>query len=146
MLAGDSDRCPYGVALEGRLGRAYNEEAFRYFLEIERKRAPRLGRPCLLLLAGLKNQAKPNMRIDPVTAARLFSGLWQCLRETDVIGWYREDRVAGALLTQLADGPLPEVSRLIRQRVSEALCQGLRSDVAGRLRVHVYELRPKLKA
>jgi hypothetical protein len=145
-MRGDSDRCAYGVAIESRLGRAYNEEAFRYFLEIERKRTPRLGRPCLLLLAGLKNQAKPNMRIEPAIAARLFSGLWQCLRETDVIGWYREDRVAGALLTQLADGPLTDVSRLIRQRVSEALCHGLRPGVARRLNVHVYELRPKLKA
>ena len=145
-MRGDPDRCAYGVAIEGRLGRAYNEEAFRYFLEIERKRAPRLGRPCLLLLAGLKNQATPNVRMDRAIAARLFSGLWQSLRETDVIGWYREDRVAGALLTQLPDGPLPEVSRLIRQRVSETLYQGFRPNVARRLRVHVYELRPKLKA
>jgi hypothetical protein len=144
MLA-DSDRCPYGVALEGRLGRAYNEEAFRYFLEIERKRAPRVGRPCLLLLVGLKNEPKPSMRIDPVMAARLFSGLWECLRETDVIGWYREDRVAGALLTQLADGPLPEVSQVIRERVTAVLGEGLRPDVARRLEVHVYELRPKPK-
>src|SRR4029077_9558004 len=97
------DRRPYGVALEGRLGQAYNEEAFRYFLEIERKRAARARRPVLLLLLDLKEQ--PAAHMDPILAGKLFSGLWICLRETDVIGWYREDRVAGAVLTQLEEGP-----------------------------------------
>src|SRR5712691_4298803 len=137
-----SDRSSCGVALEGRLGQAYNEEAFRYFLEIERKRAARLGRPCLLLLVGLKGQAKPGVRIAPVTAAKLFSSLWLSLRETDVIGWYREDRVAAAVLNQLEDGPQSDVSDLIRQRVTGALCKSLSSDIARRLRVRVFQLRP----
>src|SRR5205823_7859534 len=104
-----------GVALEGRLGHAYNEAGFRYFLEIERKRAARLGRPCVLLLVGLKGQPAPSARIDPMLATKLFSSLWLCLRETDVIGWYREDRVAGALLTQLADSSQTDA---IRERVT----------------------------
>ena len=127
-----------GVALEGRLDHAYNEEGFRYFLEIERKRATRLGRPCVLLLVGLKGHAKPPARIDPVLAAKLFSSLWLCLRETDVIGWYREDRVAGALLTQLADIPQTDT---IRERVTGALWHDLRPAISRRLLVHVYQLR-----
>ena len=132
-----------GVALEGRLGQAYNEEAFRYFLEIERKRAARLGRPRLLLLVGLTGRSKPDARISPVLAAKLFSNLWLCLRETDVIGWYREDRVAGAVLTQLADGP-PQPEG-IRERVTRALCEGLRADLARGFQVHVYQLKPKVR-
>jgi hypothetical protein len=143
-MAEATDRPSCGVALEGRLGRAYNEEAFRYFLEIERKRAVRLGRPCLLLLVGLKGHARPNARISPVLAVKLFSSLWLCLRETDVIGWYREDRVAGAVLTQLAVGP-PQLD-VIRQRVTEALSEGFRSDSARRLQVHVYHLKPTRKS
>src|SRR2546427_11929887 len=99
----ESDRCLSGVALEGRLGHAYNEEAFRYFLAIERKRSERSNRPFLLLLVDLKKQQGMTARIDADVAARLFSGLWLCLRETDCVGWFREGRVAGALLTQLAD-------------------------------------------
>jgi hypothetical protein len=137
------DRSSYGVALEGRLGRAYNEEAFRYFLEIERKRAVRLGRPCLLLLVSLKGQPKPDARISPVLAAKLFSSLWVCLRETDVIGWYREDRVAGAVLTQLEAGP-PQLDG-IRQRVTADLRERFRSDPALRFQVHVYHLKPTSK-
>src|SRR2546422_1060554 len=40
----------------GRLGQAYNEQAFRYFLAIERKRSERSGHPFLLLLVDLKEQ------------------------------------------------------------------------------------------
>jgi hypothetical protein len=129
-----------GVALEGRLGHAYNEEGFRYFLEIERKRAARLGRPCVLLLMGLNGQLKHSAEIDPMLAAKLFSSLWLCLRETDVIGWYREARVAGALLTQLADSPETEA---IRDRVAGTLCHDLRPSISRRLLVRVYQLRPR---
>jgi hypothetical protein len=83
--------------------------------------------------------------MDPALASKLFSGLWRCLRETDVVGWYREARVTGAILTQVEDGLRPEATREIRQRVNGALCEGLSSDVARRLRVRVYQLRPGLK-
>jgi len=144
-MYGTVDRQSYGFALEGRLGMAYNEQAFRYFLEIERKRAARAQRPVVLLLIDTKDSPPSGGHVDPVLAARLFSGLWRCLRETDVVGWYREDRVAGAVLTQLDDALGPDVSRLIRQRVNGTLCDGLSPDVARRLRVRVYQLRRGLK-
>jgi hypothetical protein len=71
-------------------------------------------------------------------AAQVFAGLWRCLRDTDFIGWYREERVAGAMLTELGDAPLREVPRLVSQRVREVLRESLPSDVARRLQVHVY--------
>jgi len=144
-MYGVADRRSYAVSLEGRLGQAYNEDAFRYFLEIERKRAARAHRPVLLLLLDLRDQPATGPRIDPTLATRLFSSLWRCLRETDVVGWYREERVAGAVLTQVDDGPRSEVTRVTRERVRTALCQDLSADVARRLRVRVYQLRAELK-
>jgi hypothetical protein len=128
-----------GVALEGRLGQAYNEEAFRYFLAIERKRSERSGRPFLLLLVDLKEQLGVSVRVDPMVAPKLFSALWLCLRETDCIGWYREQRVAGAVLTELADRRPTEVCRLVGQRVSRVLREGLPSNVACRLQARFYQ-------
>ena len=69
----ESVRCSCGVALESRLGQAYNEEAFRYFLAIERKRAERSRRSILLLLIDMKKQPGMSGRIPPVVAARIFS-------------------------------------------------------------------------
>ena len=136
---GESDRCACGVALEGRWGQAYNEEAFRYFLAIERKRSERSGRPFLLLLVHLKEQPGVGARINPTVALKLFSGLWFHLRDSDFVGWYREQRVAGALLTELGYGPRTDVSRLIGQRVTEVLCERLPADIARRLQVGVYQ-------
>src|SRR5207249_3846912 len=110
--------------LEGRLGQAYNEQAFRSFLAIERKRSERSGCPFLLLLVALKEQSGVTVRIDPMVAPKLFSALWLCLRETDCIGWYREERVAGAVLTERGDRHPTEVCRLIGQRVSGVLSEG----------------------
>jgi hypothetical protein len=148
-MYGVADRRSYGVSLEGRLGQAYNEDAFRYFLEIERKRAARAHRPVLLLLLDLRDQPSTGRRIDAMLAARLFSGLWNCLRETDVVGWYREDRMLGAVLTQVEDedqdGPRSEVTQVTRERVITALRQDLSDDIVRRLRIRVYHLHAELK-
>ncbi|HSS40404.1 MAG TPA: hypothetical protein VLT58_16675, partial [Polyangia bacterium] len=73
---GVADRRACGVALAGRFGQAYNEEAFRYLLQIERKRAARAQRPVLLLLLDLRAPLA-RMRITPALAARLFDCLWR---------------------------------------------------------------------
>ena len=136
------DGSPSGVALEGRLGQGYEEKAFRYFLEIERKRSARSGRPFLLLLVELKKPPKDSLGMDPALATTLLTGLTLSLRETDVIGWYPECRVLGAVLPQAASGPRAEGSRLVRQRIVKTLREGLSPDVARRFQVHVYQLRP----
>src|SRR2546428_9238677 len=74
-----------------------------------------------------------------MVANNLFSNLRLCLRETDFVGWYREERVAGAVLIELGDRRPTEVSRLVGQRVSGVLCESIPSNVARRLQVHVYQ-------
>jgi hypothetical protein len=125
--------------MEGRLGQAYNEQAFQFFLAIERKRSERSGCPFLLLLVDLKEESGGSVRIDHMVAPKLFSALWLCLRETDCIGWYIEERVAGAVLTELGDRHPTEVCRLVGQRVSGVLCEGLPSNIAHRLQVRAYQ-------
>jgi hypothetical protein len=144
-MYGVADRRSHGVVLEERLGQAHDEQAFRYFLEIECGRAARAHRPVLLLLLDAREPPAIGADLDPVLAAKLFSGLWRCLRETDIVGWHREGRIPGAILTQVEDGLRPEATREIRQRVKRALCEVLSADVARRLRVRVHQLRPGLK-
>jgi len=141
----ESVRCSCGVALESRLGHAYNEEAFRHFLAVERKRGGRSRRSCLLLLISMKKQPGMSGRIPPVVAARIFSGLWQGVREVDVVGWFRENRVAGAVLTQGADPPAPDVPRRIGHRITEILNERVPAPAARRLHVRVLQLRPAQK-
>jgi len=137
-----SGRCSCDVALETRLGRAYNEEAFRYFLAIERQRSESSGRPFLLVLVNVRKQ-RGMSSISPGMAAGIFSGLWLSVREADFVGWFRDGRIAAAVLTQGAELPSPGVSRLIGGRIVETLHTRLPGDAARDVRVRVLQLPPR---
>ena len=130
------------MALECIPGREYDEDAFLYFLEMERARAGRARRRLRLLFATLEPMPGNPVPIPPASAMRLFEGLRRSLRETDVTGWYRQGRVAGALLAADAGTPGPSASGGIEQRVGEGLRKRLPSKVARNLRVRVVQLHP----
>jgi hypothetical protein len=131
-----------GLVPDGRSGHVYNEEAFRYFLECERRRSELSMRPFLLLVIDLKRQAgkDKDMRVDSATAQKLFAALALCVRETDFIGWYHEGRVAGAVLTQHADVVVADLPDAVSQRLTKALSDSLPSHVARRLQVRIFQL------
>src|SRR5262245_60048958 len=102
--------------------RVYNEAAFRHFLEIERRRAERLMRPLLILLITIRYRDGSRAKLNDETAVSLFRGLGASIREADFVGWYREGRVAGAVLSRamnasgaipwrIAEGLLPELKK-----------------------------------
>jgi hypothetical protein len=126
-----SDDCPH---------EAYSEEAFRYFLGLERKRAERSGRPLLLLLVNVSS-GNAGSAITPIVAAKIFGGLSLCIRDVDFVGWYRHGRVAGAVLTQGTDSPALRASEQIGQRVAELLGKQLPASIAARLQVRVLQPR-----
>jgi hypothetical protein len=138
------DHCPYGLAFETRFAQAYNEEAFLYFLEIERRRAEQSGLPFLLLLIDFKKHPGMNPRMNGA-AEKLFSTLSSCVRETDFIGWYHEGTVAGAVLTQHSDAPIRELPDVVSQRITAALRGALPREMAERLRVTVHQLPMTVK-
>jgi hypothetical protein len=135
----------FAFAREGRAGEVYNEEAFRHFLGIERARAERSQRPLLLLLVDLHKCPKAGFEVLPEQSSALFLGLGECLRDVDFLGWYRERRMLGAVLTQGLGAPCADHSRITR-RVQEVLRSHLSDGVAERLRVRVVQLGPKAKA
>ena len=124
------------------MSQTYNEEAFRYFLALERKRSEQSHRSFLLLLVNVKKQPGMSNRIPPAIAASLFSGLGLSVREVDFIGWFREERVAGAVLTQGAHSPENDASAGIGQRIIETLSESVPPEIARRLHVRVLQLRP----
>ena len=140
----ESDQCSCALAVDTWRGHAYNEEAFQYLLGVHRKRSQRSNRSFLLLLVDLQQQPGFGLRIDPAMARKVFSGLWRALREADVIGWYREDQIAGAVLTDLGSGEPLEVSRQIVQRVDAGLAEVLPPSVARRLQIRICQIQPKL--
>ena len=131
-----SDQCSCGLA--GHDG-AYNEEAFHFLLGVERKRFDHSNRPFVLMLVELEERSGQTAHIEAAIGARVFAGLTRSLRETDVIGWYREGFIAGAVLTHLGDASLADVSRQMAERVTRMLGDDLPEKIARRLKVRLYQ-------
>jgi hypothetical protein len=125
--------------VSGVAGRAYNEAAFRHFLEIERRRAARSGHLLLLVLVGVRDRAGRSVRLRPVVAANAFSALGSSVREVDFVGWFKDGRIAAAVLVQRAT-PAADVRQHIVGRIMKTLD---RNHVAidGVARVRVVPLR-----
>jgi hypothetical protein len=137
----------FAFAREGRAGEVYNEEAFRHFLAIERARAERSQRPLLLLLVGLHRCPQVGFEVSPEQSSALFSGLGECLRDVDFLGWYRERRMLGAVLTQGLGTPCEdETHSRIAKRVQDVLRSHLSDHLAERLRVRVVQLGANVNA
>jgi len=130
----------FGFALNGRAGDVYNEEAFRHFLAVERSRAERSERSFLLLLVSLRKCPDHGVAVPRALSSALFAGLSLCVREVDFIGWYRDERVAGAVLAQGLDVPGSDAPARIVERVTAILGRRLPSTIAERLRVRVVQL------
>jgi hypothetical protein len=137
MTERPSNADAWGMAWEGRAGHAYDQSAFRYLLARERQRSVQLAVPLLLLLVELRpSRTPPRFRVH--ATARIFSALAQCARETDIMGWYQRDRVAGIVFTDVGARSLAEASSLFRARVVAALDRELPGTLAARVHVRIH--------
>jgi hypothetical protein len=123
-------------------GQAYNEAAFKYFLEVDRRRIRRSDRSILLVLVSVRERSGRNALLTEELATQLFAGLAASVREVDFVGWYRHDRVLGAVMPQAASAPA-DLRNLISRRVLQSLERHVARDHAGSLRVRVAVLGGK---
>jgi len=140
--AADTVACACGLASETIQAHVYNEEAFQYFLSIERLRIEAAGQHVLLALVDLKRASDPVERADGDLVQKLFHALRASLRETDIVGWYREKDVVGAVLPQFGGSRVSASTRRVGQRLCQGLAERLPATLARRLEVHVYQVPP----
>ena len=130
-------------SLDGRSGAAYGEETFLHLLAIERARADRASQRLHLLLATIEPGGGKPISIPQASARRLFEALSLLLRETDIMGWYEQARVVGAVLSAPADSPGFEDPSLIEQRIEDGLRKKLPASLARDLRVRITQHGPR---
>jgi len=96
-----------------------NEAAFRRMIAVERKRTERSGDPFLLMLleAGEHQTSSRNER----ALDRILSALPLSIRETDVIGWYKDQTAIGVIFTGLERNEKNSVLSVILEKVSLTL-------------------------
>jgi len=95
-------------------------------IAIERKRTERSKQPFLLMLLETgrhQGSAKNGRSLDNMVSALLSS-----IRETDVIGWYKDRTIVGVMYTGLVVNNKNSVLSMILSRVSATLGDKLTSD------------------
>jgi lipopolysaccharide/colanic/teichoic acid biosynthesis glycosyltransferase len=100
-----------------------DESAFRQMIAVERKRTERSKAPFLLMLleADGEEGAKDVKTLDSVTRALLSSS-----RDTDLVGWYKDRAILGAIFTGLVvndrrlilDAFLTKINNTLREELT----------------------------
>ena len=122
----------YAASRRRTVADVYSEAVFRYFLNIERRRAEHAGRSVVLVLVSLRNPPGSSQPLGHRAATSIFSALASSVREVDFVGWFRDGYVAAAALAQ--QGP-PQPS-IIGTRINDAMRRELGGEAATvRLRV-----------
>jgi hypothetical protein len=128
-----------GFSVRGLPGLICDEPAFHYLLAIERRRSDVTQRPFFLMLIECDAEAGGGAGGCRARPAELLPIVCNAVRETDFVGWYRQNDIVGAALTQ--DGPGPtHAGSIVRDRMVKALHNGLSFDLASQVRLRVYEL------
>src|SRR5215469_18757684 len=78
------------------------EAAFVDALLRERRRSERSGKPFVLMLARPKGVRNGTIR-------RLLTAISGSIRQTDTIGWYRQEEILGVIFTELGDAEKSDV-------------------------------------
>jgi hypothetical protein len=134
----------YSEFASGAAGQAYNQAAFRHFLAIERRRAERSRRPLLLVLVAFRRNHR-DIRLNSATAAAIFRGLGETVREVDFAGWFREGLIAGAVLSHGGSAAEPATDH-VEKRVMGALHTHVPAGHLHNLRVRVVRFDPRTVA
>jgi lipopolysaccharide/colanic/teichoic acid biosynthesis glycosyltransferase len=109
------------------------EAYFHRMLCLERKRAERSGNPFLLMLLDLGNNlaAEKNGRI----LQDLISAMALSTRDTDVIGWHRNQQVMGVMFTEIVADAQKSIMATILMRVTTALREYLTLEQFSQIRI-----------
>jgi hypothetical protein len=116
---------------------AYNQEVFRYFLASESKRSERSGRFCQIILVYGTDAQGRIVQMNSHVAKTVIAASSRSLRETDYIGWYRDGRIIGAVLTVLVQESMARVSTHLQSRLVETLRAELGIEEISRLQIRV---------
>jgi hypothetical protein len=116
---------------------AYDQETFRYLLESESKRSERSGHFCKILLVYWTDAQGRIVQMDSHVGKTVMAALSRSLRETDYIGWYRDGRIVGAVLTVPVQESMAQVSSRLQERLAEVLQSELSIEENRRLQTRV---------
>lgn len=116
----------------------HGESPFRFLLANEVKRSERSGHSFYVLLTYFAEADGRPAQIDGQEMNPLVPILSSMLRDTDYLGWYRENRVLGGVLTALREKGDEKVAARIEQRIWWKIGKEFQVQDFARLRVRLF--------
>ena len=117
---------PILESLKGDQREALSENSFKRMIAVERKRTERSKEPFLLMLVEMSEYPASNDTRNAMD--RVLTVFRSCSRETDVIGWYKEDAIVGVMFTGLVIQDRSLILNTILRRISTLLRHELTFD------------------
>src|ERR1039458_10266659 len=109
-----------------------DETTFQRMIAIERKRTERSKAPfVLMLLEAVSDRGQKN---SSVTLRRIATALIASSRDTDLVGWYKDDAIVGTIFTGLIVNDKRAVLDTFLTKVSATLQEELTAEIG---RAHV---------
>ena len=112
-----------------------NEDGFKRVIAIERKRTERSRSPFVLVLVEVADLGfmGTTRALEAIVSALLASS-----RDTDLVGWYKDGLMVGALYTGLVGSDRVAVINTILSRVNSSLRDGLTFEQFSRVRISLH--------
>ncbi len=110
-----------------------DEATFRRMIAIERKRTERSKAPFVLMLLEAAGDRGPKK--SATTLKRVAAALLSASRDTDLVGWYKDDAIIGTMFTGLIVNDKRAVLDTFLAKVSAALQEELTADEFNRVRI-----------
>ena len=104
---------------------------FQRAIVLERRRSERSQRAFLLMLIDSGNCSSSKERAKLIS--EILSPLSLATRETDVLGWYKEDVVVGAIFTEISIEDKASIGEVMLARTTEVLRNRLRAEQFGQI-------------
>ncbi len=110
----------------------YRSPSFHHMLRMERKRTGRSQKPFLLMLLDLSGLHAGQLNSN--ACEKIESILASCLRETDIRGWYEDNRIIGVILTEMVSVDESAVKRIL-QGLQSVIGKTLGAEETKRIKV-----------
>lgn len=117
-----------------------SEQQFRRMLSAERRRTDRSGNSFLLLMLNFGN-AKDAAN-DANELRRIAAALCRGLRETDIIGWYKQDHTVATIFTEIPNASLGLVHSISLRRIRKVVEKRISPEVLQRLNISFHGYSP----
>jgi hypothetical protein len=118
---------------------AVQEAFFVQMLRLERRRTERSGRPFMLVLIEGEHFRRESRGL---IFHRVAAAISSCTRETDVLGWYKQDATLGLLMTEIACADNPTID-LLTEKISLAVQRAVGDETFARLKL-VFRVFPQI--